>query len=84
MVSSSKSAPDLASELRTGRRSVAPAASSSIVSTEFATSMVHSMAPTASASIEPGKAAQRPMAGSQAGLRSSRIWGCAFRTGRGR
>ena len=36
MVSSSKLAPDLASELRTGRRSVAPAASSSIVSTESA------------------------------------------------
>lgn len=43
MVRSSKSAPDLASELRTGRRSMAPATSSSIVSTYFAASMVPSM-----------------------------------------
>src|SRR5690349_24421931 len=43
MVSSSKSAPDLASELRIGRRSVAPATSSSIVSTAFAPFMMLSM-----------------------------------------
>ena len=44
-VSSSNADPDLASELRTDRRSVAPATSSSIVSTVLGPSMRHSMHP---------------------------------------
>jgi hypothetical protein len=45
MVICSKLAPDLASELRTGRRSVAPGTSFSIVSTESATPAIHGIAP---------------------------------------
>ena len=53
MVSCSKLAPDLASELRTGRRSVAPATSSSIVSTESAMPMIHRIAPIRTAPSSP-------------------------------